>query len=127
MGYAILIVDDSSVTRAVLKKTVQMTGLCVEAFYEASNGQEALSCLADNEVDLILADLNMPQMNGLEMTDKILANDRTASIPIIVVSTEASAARIKLLKEKGIKGYVHKPFTPESIRNVLEVVFGAAC
>lgn len=127
MGYKILIVDDSSVTRAVLKKTVQMTGVDVEEFYEAANGQEALEHLAAKKVDLILADLNMPQMNGLEMTDKIKSDPKTANIPIIVVSTEASAARIKLLKEKGIRGYVHKPFTPESIRNVLEEVLGVTC
>ncbi len=127
MGYKILIVDDSSVTRAVLKKTIQMTGVDVEDFYEAANGSEALALLADNDVNLILADLNMPQMNGLEMMDNIFADEKNASIPIIVVSTEASAARIKLLKEKGVRGYVHKPFTPESIRNVLEDVFGAAC
>ena len=127
MGYAILIVDDSSVTRAVLKKTIQMTGADATEFFEASDGQEALAILSEKKVDLILADLNMPKMNGLEMTDKILGNERTASIPIIVVSTEASAARIKLLREKGVKGYVHKPFTPESIRNVLEEVFGVKC
>ena len=127
MGYKILIVDDSSVTRAVLKKTIQMTGVDVSTVYEASNGNEALQQLDKYEVDLILADLNMPQMNGIEMVDKVFANPKTAEIPIIVVSTEASTARIQLLKEKGIKGYIHKPFTPESIRNVLEEVLGASC
>ena len=127
MGYKILIVDDSSVTRAVLKKTIQMTGVDVSSVYEASNGSEALQRLEEHEVDLILADLNMPQMNGIEMVDKVFANPKTAEIPIIVVSTEASTARIKLLRDKGIKGYIHKPFTPESIRNVLEEVLGASC
>ncbi len=127
MGYKILIVDDSSVTRAVLKKTIQMTGVDVSTVYEASNGNEALQKLNDNEVDLILADLNMPQMNGIEMVEKVFENPKTAETPIIVVSTEASTARIQLLKEKGIKGYIHKPFTPESIRNVLEEVLGASC
>ena len=127
MGYKILIVDDSSVTRAVLKKTIQMTGVDVTTVYEASNGNEALQQLAENEVNLILADLNMPQMNGIEMVDKVLGNPKTESIPIIVVSTEASTARIQLLREKGIKGYIHKPFTPESIRNALEEVLGASC
>ncbi len=127
MGYTILIVDDSSVTRAVLKRTIQMTGVDVADFFEACNGSEALTILADNSIDLIMADLNMPQMNGLEMMEKIFANDSTASIPIIVVSTEASMARIKFLKEKGVRGYVHKPFTPESIREVLEEVLGASC
>lgn len=127
MGYTILIVDDSSVTRAVLKRTIQMTGVDVADFFEACNGSEALTILADNSIDLIMADLNMPQMNGLEMMEKIFANDSTASIPIIVVSTEASMARIKFLQEKGVRGYVHKPFTPESIREVLEEVLGASC
>jgi len=104
-----------------------MTGVDVADFFEASNGSEALAVLSEHNIDLVMADLNMPQMNGLEMMEKIFANERTASVPIIVVSTEASAARIRLLKEKGVKGYVHKPFTPESIREVLEEVLGASC
>ena len=122
MSYKILIVDDSSVTRAVLKKTIAMTGIDIEVFYEASNGKEGLEVLDNNQVDLVMADLNMPVMNGLEMTDKIFANEKTHDIPVVVISTEASSSRIDTLEEKGVRGYVHKPFTPESIRNVLTSV-----
>lgn len=122
MSYKILIVDDSSVTRAVLKKTIMMTGISVDAFYEAGNGKEGLEVLSNNPVDLIMADLNMPVMNGLEMTDKIFADEKKNAIPVVVISTEASVSRIDSLEEKGVKGYVHKPFTPESIRNVLTSV-----
>ncbi len=119
MSYKILIVDDSSVTRAVLKKTIMMTGIEVETFHGASNGQEGLDVLSKHQVDLVMADLNMPVMSGLEMTDKMFADESMHDIPVIVISTEASSARIDALQAKGVKGYVHKPFTPESIRNAI--------
>ena len=122
MSYKILIVDDSAVTRAVLKKTIAMTGVPVREIIEATNGRDAIDKLEHAGVDLIMADLNMPTMNGLEMTDKIFANDKTSHIPVVIVSTESSSTRIDQLQAKGVRGYVHKPFLPEQIRDVLSEV-----
>ena len=121
MGYRILIVDDSSVTRAVLKKTIGMVDdVPVEEIFEADNGTEALALLSHQQVDLIFADLNMPEMDGMELTTHIFTQMPGATAPaIIVVTTEASSARVARLLAKGVKGYVHKPFTPESIRDAL--------
>jgi len=124
MAYNILIVDDSMVTRAVLKKTIKMAEIPINEIYQAANGQLALDVLANNSVDIILADLNMPVMNGMEMTAKILANPKTKDIPIVVISTEASTSRIDELRAEGIKGYIHKPFTPEKVRDELNAVLG---
>jgi CheY-like chemotaxis protein len=120
MGCKILIVDDSSVTRAVLKKTIGMTEVPVDAIFEASNGQEALSVLGSEDIDLVFADLNMPEMDGRELTTRIFAMADDGPAPtVVVVTTEASTSRIDELMAKGVKGYVHKPFTPEDIREVL--------
>ena len=125
MGFKILIVDDSTVTRMVLKKTIGMTDFPVDEIVEAGNGQEALDLLCDHKVDLILADLNMPEMNGMEMTAAILANKTTCNIPVVIVSTHASDMRINELRSQGVKNYIHKPFTPETIRDALDEVFQA--
>lgn len=119
MSYTILIVDDSAVIRMVLKKTIGMTDVPIKEILEASNGREAIEVLKGHHVDLVMADLNMPEMNGREMTAKILSDEATRDIPIVVVSTEASATRIDELWSEGIKQYVHKPFVVEHIRDVL--------
>ena len=124
MSYNILIVDDSSTMRTVIKRTVGMAELPIGQFYEAGSGKEALAVLEEQWIDLVLADINMPEMNGIEMTEKMQANEKTKNIPVIVVSTEASTTRIEQLKEKGVKGYVHKPFTPEKIRDEIVKVLG---
>jgi len=122
MSYTIMIVDDSSVTRMVLKKTIAMVELPVWQILEADNGEQALRLLQEHHVDLILADLNMPGLSGLEMTTKILQDQVTGSIPIVVISAEANPARIAELRHKGIRHYIHKPFTAETVRDVLQEV-----
>ena len=124
MEYNILIVDDSMVTRAVLKKTIKMAEIPIKNIYQAANGQLALDVIAANAIDIVLADLNMPVMNGIEMTAKILENPETKDISIVVISTEASTSRINELRAEGIKGYIHKPFTPEKVRDELNAVLG---
>ncbi len=123
MSIKILIVDDSAVTRAVLRKTIDMTDVPVAEICEAANGKEALAVLQDEQIDLIFADLNMPEMNGTELATQVLSAEQSDAVPVIVVvTTEASPPRINDLLAKGVRGYVHKPFTPESIRDVLQDV-----
>ena len=122
MDYNILIVDDSAITRMVLKKTIHMTGIPVKTILEATNGCEALDLLCHHPVDLILTDLNMPEMNGMEMAAAILGNPKTSHIPVVLITTHASDVRIQELRSQGIKNYIHKPFTPEMIRDALNTL-----
>ena len=125
MAFTILIVDDSATMRSVIKRTVQMADMSVGMYLEASGGQQALDILQQQQVDLVLADINMPEMDGIEMIERMHADENTSTIPVVVISTEASTARIQKLKEKGVVGYVHKPFNPETIRDVIYEVIGA--
>ncbi len=120
MGCTILIVDDSAVTRAVLRKTIEMTGLPVDGVVQAANGVEALRQLERHPVGLILADLNMPELGGADMADKLFENPAYRDIPLVLITTEASTTRIEQLQRKGVKGYIHKPFTPETVRSMLQ-------
>jgi two-component system, chemotaxis family, chemotaxis protein CheY len=119
MAYKILIVDDSAITRMVLKKTIGMIGIPVQTFFEAGNGNQALDILGEHSVDLVLADINMPEMNGMEMAAAILANPITADVPVVIISTHTEDVRINELRCQGVKAYIHKPFTAETIRDVL--------
>lgn len=124
MSFNILIVDDSATTRALIKRTIKLTETPVTAFYEAENGKAALELMECVRPDLVLADLNMPVMNGFEMTRQMLQNPATQHIPVVLVSAEPNAAAFA--ESHGMKGCLRKPFTPEGIRNMLEKVLGVA-
>jgi len=123
MAVNILIVDDSGVMRAMVLKTLRMSGIPLGEVYQAANGQEGLAALNENWVDLVLVDINMPVMNGEEMIDAMLENPETKGIPIIVISTEGSQKRIERLKQK-VARFIHKPFPPEEFRDVVKELIG---
>ena len=81
MSLNVLIVDDSAVMRAMIIKTLQVCGLQLGEVHQAGNGREGLDALNDHWVDLVFADINMPEMNGEEMIDRMRANPDTADVP----------------------------------------------
>lgn len=119
MSLNLLIVDDSVTIRTVIAKAIGMSNAPVNEIQFAANGQEALNILNKSFVDLVLVDINMPVMNGVEMIDRMRAEDNLKSIPVVVVSTEGSSTRLEELKAKGVKAFIRKPFTPESIYKVI--------
>lgn len=119
MGINILVVDDSKIIRGVISKTLHLSGIEIGRIYEAGNGKEALEILKNNWVDLILTDINMPEMNGVELIDEISKDEVLRTIPIAIISTEGSQLRVEELKSKGVKAYLRKPFTPESLKNMI--------
>lgn len=124
MSLNILIVDDSATTRAVIAKALSLSGLPIGEVFQASNGLEALQCVDKVWVDLILADINMPVMNGVEMVERMSALRILESVPVIVVSTDGSASRMAHLKSCGVRAFVRKPFAPEAVRDVVQDLLG---
>ncbi len=122
MAYRILIVDDSDIIRRIVRKSISMSGLEVAEIFEAANGLEALEVLDKEWVDIVLADLNMPEMNGMELVEKMSEDNLLVSIPVVIVSSEHSQTRIDELKKQGIRAYIKKPFRPESFRDVVNDV-----
>lgn len=118
MQLNILVVDDSAVMRAMILKTLRMSGLPVGEIHQAANGQEAIDLLKENWVDLVIADINMPVMNGEEMINLMRSTPEMADIPVIVISTEGSDTRIENLQHK-TSAFIHKPFSPETIRDTV--------
>ena len=106
MSFNILLVDDSKTVRSVISKTLELAGFPINELYEVSNGKEALDILADNWIDIVFSDINMPVMSGIELIEKMSENDLLKTIPVIIISTEGSSTRIEMLKSKGISDYI---------------------
>lgn len=123
MALNVLVVDDSSVTRAMIIKTMKMAGMPLGDVYQAANGKEGLEALDANWIDLALVDINMPVMNGEEMIETLRENPEWQNLPVIVVSTEGSQTRIERLERKGVR-FIHKPFSPETVREIINDMLG---
>ena len=126
MAYNVLIVDDSAIVRAVVRKALGLTGVALGEILEAANGQEALDKLEKNWIDIVFADINMPVMTGIELVNKMVERDILKSSPVVIISTERSETRMAELRAKGVSAYLNKPFTPEHLRDVITQVLGPA-
>ncbi|MBU0986948.1 MAG: response regulator [Proteobacteria bacterium] len=126
MAFNVLIVDDSSSMRSVIKKTIKVSGFKVGEYLEAADGKEALKVLAGAWVDLVLTDINMPNMNGLELMAEMNKDQMLRSIPVVMITTEGSEAVMQKSMEIGAKGYIKKPFMPQDIKQMLNNIMGEA-
>ena len=119
MAYNILVVDDSRITRTVIAKILRLSGVNIGELYLAENGKEALDVLDNNWTDLVLADINMPVMDGIEMVNRMSEDSLLKAVPVVIVSTEGSKTRMEEMQAKGVRAYIKKPFTPEVIKNII--------
>jgi len=124
MAFNVLIVDDSSSMRAIVRKIIKASGFNIGELFEAADGKEAIKVLMDEWVDLVLTDINMPNMNGLELISEMKKDEMLKSIPVVMVTTEGSEKRIQESMELGASGYIKKPFLPEDIKRTLSAIMG---
>ncbi|MBI5561957.1 MAG: response regulator [Deltaproteobacteria bacterium] len=117
MEKRILIVDDCDTTRKLLSYIVRERGYKILA---ASNGLEALEVMAENPVDLVVTDLNMPQMDGLEFSRSLRGQEVYRELPIIMVTTESGDADRKMGFDAGVTAYLTKPFSPQRLLYEIE-------
>ena len=118
----ILIVDDSSMMRAMIKRVVKLTNVPVEEILEAGDGAEALALLEQHDVQLLLTDINMPVMNGLDLLREIATHKRWRNLVRVIISTDGSNARRDEAAGLEVSCYLEKPFSPEVLRDVLTFV-----
>jgi two-component system chemotaxis response regulator CheY len=124
MSFNVLIVDDSNAMRAVIKKIVSISGFRMDNCLEAGNGKEALDVLASEWVDVIISDINMPDMGGLELLSRLKKDELYKQIPVIMISTEGSEERIQEAFSMGAGGFIKKPFVPEELKKKLHEIIG---
>ena len=126
MAYNVLIVDDSPAMRSFVRRVLELSGLTIGRCLEAGDGREALELLRKEWVDVVLTDLNMPTMDGEQFVRQLEEDEGLRSIPVVVVSTDRTEHRVRQLLTLGAKGYVTKPFLPETLREELERALGGA-
>ena len=116
MPLDVMIVDDSAATRKILQRVLVQAQVELGTVHEASNGREALDILKDVRVGLILSDINMRNMDGLELLGTLKADPRLNSVPFVVVTTDGSQAKVMQAFDLGASAYVRKPFTADQIK-----------
>ena len=119
-----LIVDDSSVMRKIVERALRQAGLSLRYVFEASCGTEALELLRQNRVDLILSDINMPHMDGLEFLRQLRTQNLAPDVPVVMITTESSEDQVHKAIVAGAQGYIRKPFTPEQVKDRILPLFG---
>ena len=120
MAKTLMIVDDSATMRKIILRTIRMSGLEFEKTEEAGNGVEAIEKLKAETVDIILCDVNMPEMGGAEMVKKVRTElSSCADTKIIMVTTESAQELVDSIMADGANGFISKPFTPEKFQEKL--------
>ena len=123
MALNVLIVDDSATMRKIIMRSLRQTGIELGACTEAADGVEGLAALDGNRVDLILSDINMPNMNGLDFV-KAVTERYSPAPPVVMITTEGSAEIVQEAMSRGAKGYLKKPFTPDKIEDTVNRLLG---
>ena len=111
-----LIVDDSSVMRKIVERALRQAGLELMTVHEAGSGTEGLDLLRAKQVDLILSDINMPSMDGLEFLRQLRAQNLAPGVPVVMITTESSEEHVKQAILAGAQGYIRKPFTADQVK-----------
>jgi two-component system, chemotaxis family, chemotaxis protein CheY len=120
----ILIVDDSSVMRKIVERAIRQSGIELSEVLEASNGAEGLTQVQKGGLDMIFSDINMPVMDGLEFLKNLANVECAKGVPVVMITTEGSEARVVEALTAGAKGYLRKPFTPEQVKERIAPLLG---
>lgn len=120
----LLVVEDSPSVRAVLLTVLQMGQGTIENTFVAEDGEEALLVLENQPVDLVLTDLNMPVMNGIELIQRMSQDPRFRHIPVLAVTSEQSEETLNRLAGMGVE-VIHKPFKPGMVFNAMKRILEA--
>jgi len=115
----VLVVDDSAAIRKILQRVLRQTGMAIRTIHEAGDGQEALEILRVHQPALVLTDINMPKMDGLQFLAAVKGSEKWRDIPVVMITTEGGEAKVGEAVKLGAAGYVRKPFTADQIKEKL--------
>jgi len=120
----IVIADDSALARMFIRRCLEIAGLGDSEFIEAADGAEALQRLKETHADMLVTDLTMPNMNGIELLKRISANPRLTGLPVLVVTSAGNDEQRKQLMELGATRILSKPISPPMLVEAIDTVFG---
>jgi len=122
----VLVVDDSAAIRKILQRVLRQTGMAIRTIHEAGNGEEALDVMNAHKVDLVLTDINMPKMDGLQFLAAVKASAEWRQVPVVMITTEGGETKVSEAVKLGAAGYVRKPFTADQIKEKLVRILAPA-
>ncbi len=122
----VLVVDDSAAIRKILQRVLRQTGMSIRTIYEAGDGQQALEVLKTQKIALVLSDINMPTMDGLQLLASVRTSAQWRDIPVVMITTEGGEAKVGEAVRLGAAGYVRKPFTADQIKEKLTGILESA-
>jgi two-component system chemotaxis response regulator CheY len=122
----VLVVDDSAAIRKILQRVLRQTGMPIRTIHEAGDGQEALEVMNAHKVDLVLTDINMPRMDGLQFLASVKASAQWRQVPVVIITTEGGETKVGEAVKLGAAGYVRKPFTADQIKEKLAGILASA-
>jgi two-component system chemotaxis response regulator CheY len=117
----VLVADDFATMRKIVRNILKQIGF--DDIVEAEDGQAAMQVLRNEDIGLVVTDWNMPNMNGLELLQKIRTNPKTANLPVLMVTAEGLKDNVVTAVKAGVNNYVVKPFTAEVLQEKLEQIF----
>ena len=115
----VLIVDDSAAIRKILQRVLRQTDLPLGEIHEAGDGTEAVELLNSRRFGLVLSDINMPHMDGLQLLARVKEMEHMKNVPVIMITTEGGQGKVMEAVQLGATGYVRKPFTADQIKEKL--------
>jgi two-component system, chemotaxis family, chemotaxis protein CheY len=110
--------------RKIVERSLRQAGIELTKVLEAGNGVEALCILKENRVDLILCDINMPVMDGLEFVKQLSSVENAKGVPVVMITTEGSESHVVQALSCGARGYIRKPFTPDQVKEHVIPILG---
>jgi two-component system, chemotaxis family, chemotaxis protein CheY len=116
MALNILVVDDSTAIRKILIRVLRQTELAIGEIFEARDGVEALEIVRNHSLNLILSDINMPNLDGLGLLAELKGSERWRNLPVVMITTEGSEEKVSQAIRLGSAAYIRKPFTAEQIQ-----------
>ncbi len=122
MSKTVLSVDDSASIREMIAFALEPRGYCV---VQAEDGNDGLRKMRENKIDMVITDLNMPNMNGIEMTRAIRTDNQFDGVPVILLTTEAQKEKMMEGKAAGAVGWIVKPFDEQKICSIVAKMIGS--
>ncbi|MGO4880416.1 MAG: response regulator [Bryobacteraceae bacterium] len=116
MALNILVVDDSTAIRKILIRVLRQTALAIDEIFEARDGVEALDIVRNQSLNLVLSDINMPNLDGLGLLAELKNAEQWRHLPVVMITTEGSEEKVSQAIRLGSAAYIRKPFTAEQIQ-----------
>jgi len=123
MSKIILIADSSTVMRRIIERSLLLAGLEVQQLVEASDGAEALAAIEQHHPEIVLSEIKLDQLSGLDLLRRLREDEATRTLPFIFISSQAAESQVQEALALGAQGYIRKPFTADQVKDYIAPLF----